>query len=348
MHGGGGVRGAEGGRSAGGECIAPSLIGAVAGAGIGVSASFTIARALRGAVPAGAGVAAAAFVALATVAAYTVASIATTGTAGGARSRGGEWAKGGRVVGDESVGPTAGGGRGGAGGPAKAGGRGVADAPTEAAGKAELAARASLAGMCAGVNFGVWAWGLPGLYYVAGTGTGKLLSTAIGAAVGGISGLAAFPRISRRARYQALLAWTGWAMPMMWPVTATGLALFLINLLPALLTRGPGAVRLDPSTGTIETAGGITGITGFIGGFNLGHFSFITPRARPTPFGEPGLSAHETGHTLNVAAFGWIFHLLNAIDENLPPLARGHRAYAELAAESHHPRPGRPHIRLWS
>jgi len=200
--------------------------------------------------------------------------------------------------------------------------------------RAECAARAFLAGMTGALDLG--AWTLIPYGWIPGLVTGALPI------------LAAFPAVARDRRYQAALGWGAWGMPMTWPATAVGAALFIVNLGPALAACGRQAVRLDPGTGTIECWAGLTGITGHVGGFNLGNFAFVTPGARPTPFDAPGLSAHETGHTLNAAAFGWIFHLINAIDENVPPLARGRLAYAELAAESHRPRTGRPWVDLWS
>jgi hypothetical protein len=96
------------------------------------------------------------------------------------------------------------------------------------------------------------------------------------------------------------------------------------------------------------------GITGFRGGFNLGNFTFLSPTperglAIQSPFDAPGLSAHETGHTLTMAALGGLFHWINAVDENVPPFARKRAAYGELIAESHLPRP-HPirHVRVWS
>jgi hypothetical protein len=102
-----------------------------------------------------------------------------------------------------------------------------------------------------------------------------------------------------------------------------------------------------------ETTGGAPiRITGFPGAFNLGNFTFIiTGPPAGFPFGPPppggSLSSHETGHTLNVAAFGGLTTWVNALDEN-PPGARGPLAYGELTAESHYPRSFVPHVRTWS
>lgn len=85
--------------------------------------------------------------------------------------------------------------------------------------------------------------------------------------------------------------------------------------------------------------------------FNIGNFTFFpppTPIVAPSGFGVPGFSAHETGHTLNGAAFGGFVYWIGAIDENLPPPGRGLFAYTELLAESHFSGvPGRPFIIMW-
>ena len=218
-------------------------------------------------------------------------------------------------------------------------------APAVAAGlpahPVESSACGLLTGLTAGVNFGLWAlipFGMP-----------------VGIVVGLICCLAVFPSVSSDRRFQAVLGWSSWLMPFSWMATAFGLLLFLINLPFALRSLGRRAVRLDRMTGTVETTGGIVGITGFVGGgFNLGSFSFLSPRPGAgldvqTQFGAPGLSAHETGHTLSVAALGGIFHWINAVDENVPPLRRKRAAYGELIAESHVPAPlPRRHVRMWS
>jgi len=199
-----------------------------------------------------------------------------------------------------------------------------------------------ITGLTAGVNFSIWAL-LP-------LGPAGFV---IGIVVGVICFLSAFAALSRNAVYQTVLGWANWAMPYSYLATSVGILLFLINLPFALAALGLGAVRFDVLTATIETTGGIVGITGFVGGFNLGNYTFLSPGGAglgfQTPFGVSGISAHETGHTLTVGSFGGIFHWVNAIDENVPPLRRLTAAYGETIAESHLPRPlPRRHVRIWS
>lgn len=196
-------------------------------------------------------------------------------------------------------------------------------------------------GMTAALNFGVWSL-LP------------MPGPIIGVLVGVVGLLPVFPPVARNLTFQGVLGWLSWLMPMSHLVTPIGFILFLVNLPFALAASGPAALRFDVRTATIETSGGITGITGASTGFNLGNFTFLilAPPALPatvqTPFGGPGISAHETGHTLSVAAFGGVHGWINAIDENIPPPGRGLVAYGELLAEGHFPTITRPFMLVWS
>jgi hypothetical protein len=202
----------------------------------------------------------------------------------------------------------------------------------------EALARGFGIGLNAGLNIGLWGILLPGVGVV------------IGPVVGLVNFLAAVGPLAATGPFQFVLGWSSWAMPMSWPATGLGLVLFVVNLVTAPFFGGV-ALRLDVTTGTIESAGGLIVITGFVGGFNLGNFTFLT--APVTPFGAPGLSAHETGHTLNVAAFGSVWHLVgNAVEENVPPFTvpgtSNRSAYGEMLAESHLPRVGRLTVLQWS
>ena len=59
------------------------------------------------------------------------------------------------------------------------------------------------------------------------------------------------------------------------------------------------------------------------------------------------LSSHEVGHTVTVAALGGFFGICNAVDENIPPLARGVAAYGEVVPESHSFNRGFPALPMW-
>jgi hypothetical protein len=133
-------------------------------------------------------------------------------------------------------------------------------------------------------------------------------------------------------------------------MTPLGFLLFVLNL-----PFGPTALRFDSLTGTVETSNGA--VVNFLfavspnpaTGFNLGNFTFIRVPPGGSPFagGGSGLSPHETGHTLTVAALGGFYGWINAIDQNVPPLRRGARAYGELVPESHFGGTGRPFVPVW-
>jgi hypothetical protein len=154
-----------------------------------------------------------------------------------------------------------------------------------------------------------------------------------------IFSLAVFPPVARDRRYQALLGWSAWLFPMSWFATIVGALLFVINFPFAVAAGGIRALRVDYRVGAIESSGGLVGIPalngGFVGGFSLGNFNFLTSPRLQGSFTAQTLSAHESGHTLNTAAFGGVMLWINAVDENIPPFAKYNLAYGELTTESH-------------
>lgn len=206
--------------------------------------------------------------------------------------------------------------------------------------------RGVMMGMTAGLNLGISLLIFP-----------PPVGIVIGVSLAMVNLFAVLPFISGTIGYQRLLGFSSWIMPMSYLATGVGILLFVVNLPSAIAAAAaagaPFPIRFDPLTATIETSGGsVIGITGFFGGFNLGNFTFLTaPRTAfngvgPIPGGGGavgligGLSSHETGHTLNAAAFGGVFLWINAVDENLAPFTRNTLAYGELTAESHFQRGG--------
>ena len=197
----------------------------------------------------------------------------------------------------------------------------------------ESVARVGAIAWNAWLNFMIWthiapAWGrLPGVI------------------VATIGILSAVRPVARCDAYQALLGWASWLMPMSWPATGLGLAAFAISWISTLW--GTRDVRVDRTSGVVEVAG-LPVVADFRGGFALGSFTFIVGVA-PTPFSAVGISAHEAGHAMNVAAFGSAWHLLgNGIEQNVRPFARGAHAYGELLAESRRPDQSQPVLLQWS
>ncbi len=154
--------------------------------------------------------------------------------------------------------------------------------------------------------------------------------------------------VARNRVFQGFLGWTQWIMPMSYLASFIGLLLFLFNLITSLLTASATyRVNLDFTTGVIETANGfISTISTYTGGFSLGTFNIYMGTSPPiaTPpasFTIPALSAHETGHSLNTAAFGGVVLWINAVDQNVWPV-RSNFAYGELMAQAHSRRMAAP------
>jgi hypothetical protein len=70
----------------------------------------------------------------------------------------------------------------------------------------------------------------------------------------------------------------------------------------------------------------------------MGHFAFVYKDA------SSYYMDHETGHTLSLAAFGSIFHIVGFIDE----MVSGNSAYSEQLAEGHDPSGTGPTLPMWS
>jgi RHS repeat-associated protein len=183
---------------------------------------------------------------------------------------------------------------------------------------------------------------------------GAIFGPVVGVALGVINFLATFDGVAQDPVYKGILGWTSWLMPMSWGATATGIVVFLINLVAAGITGngdwwGSGAkiekLDFDWRTGSFIMLGGaITGPTAF----NAGHFVFVNASyADGSTFDRTyeNLIRHETGHTLEVAAFGTAFWLADAIGENVVGL--GANDYGEKIAESNVPGTTRPTIPMW-
>jgi hypothetical protein len=202
----------------------------------------------------------------------------------------------------------------------------------------ELVARGTFFGSTSAFNFGVWCMLVPKAGILA-------------ILIASVPFLAVFPVLARNRVYQAVLGWTAWLLPASYPATFVGLLLFVVNAPFAILAAGFYAIRLDISTGVIETTGGIINIAGYSGGFSLGNFTFLANMgglAGQGSFSGPSVSSHEIGHSLNTAAFGGIMLWINAVDENVPPFRRLHKAYGEMTADSHSGMPGHMIVALWS
>jgi hypothetical protein len=159
--------------------------------------------------------------------------------------------------------------------------------------------------------------------------------------------LSVFPRVSQSAVYRRVAGWLTTLLPMSWPVQAFGLLFLIGSVLPSVLTLGKvrflavEGIRVDSDTGSVFVKGGLPANLNYLRtAFNMGSFSFVYSSSRSWHI------EHEGGHTLNLTAFGSVFHLAGAIDENIVP-RRGADAYAERLAESNVPRPRRGTLPMW-
>lgn len=177
-------------------------------------------------------------------------------------------------------------------------------------------------------------------------GLGLVLAPVIGIALGVITFLCVFPGLTRNFSFEAVLGWSSWFMPMSWPYQILGFVFFLAGWLASLLGR-PFASLGDWWPGAVVRHGWVFDFGS--AAFTIGNFTFISgslSRASPeivtTSSGSQagfltalGVIAHETGHTLVVAAFGWLFHLVGWIHERILEIfwASGGHAYLEILCE---------------
>ncbi|MDR7518111.1 MAG: hypothetical protein QN131_00360 [Armatimonadota bacterium] len=195
--------------------------------------------------------------------------------------------------------------------------------------------RGFLIGLNAGLNM-VFAAALVGLL-LGPVGVG------LGIALGVINFLAAFDTIANSEVYQGILGWSNWLMPMSWLVVGMGLIMFVVNAIGHAIGwwifRAEffriQEMRVDWKTGTIFTKGGwVSNLNAWDTAFNMGNFAFVDMNA------TDGHMEHEAGHTLNLAAFGSVFHFVGFFDEVI--FGNGGDAYAERIADGNDPNHGRP------
>jgi RHS repeat-associated protein len=171
----------------------------------------------------------------------------------------------------------------------------------------------------------------------------------LGVAIGVINFLAAFDTIANSEVYQGILGWANWLMPMSWLVVGLGLVFFVLNLIGHAIgwwIFGSSFFRItsmdvDWKTGTFFTLGGwISNLNPIDTAFNMGNFSYVDNTVPGNTIA--GYMEHESGHTLNLGAFGSVFHFIGAIDENVT--GGGANAYSERLAESNDPATTQPNI----
>jgi hypothetical protein len=231
-------------------------------------------------------------------------------------------------------------------------------------GPAERLGRGVLVGLCTGINYVF-------LLAVIGLAPGGIFVAHVLAA---INFLACLMAVSNNPTYQVILSYSGLFMPMNFPINLVGWIASGLNVAGVALGT-PMTVFGEWTRACAVMHGGV--VQGcFRTAFNLSNFIIAHPdMARNAPWVDAGTQLapicpaatgpmirwdsvdgvvfHEGSHTLNVAAFGWIYHLIGFADEWAPMPwslggALGADAHAELAAESGFRRAGRNWIDMWT
>jgi len=175
---------------------------------------------------------------------------------------------------------------------------------------------------------------------------GTEVALTMGAALGVLNLLCVFAPISQSEFFQGVIGYLNWLMPMSWLIVAIGFLFYLFSLLLHLVTAGKvpylkiQGLDVDWKTGTLFIKGGLIANLNYLDtAFNMGNFSFVDYMSGTWH------KNHEAGHTLNLAAFGCVFHLIGAFDENV---VHGANAYSERLAESNSSGSSGTNIPMWA
>ena len=178
--------------------------------------------------------------------------------------------------------------------------------------------------------------------WIGGTPLGAVFAAVLAV----INLLCVIAPVTQNGFYQGVLGYWNWLMPMSWLIVALGFAFYVVSFVLHLVTAGKvnylriQDVGADWKTGTFFIRGGLIANLNYLDtAFNMGNFSFVDYKS------DGWHKDHEAGHTLNLAAFGAVFHLVGAFDENV---LRKENAYAERLAESNNPGSTLPQIPMWT
>lgn len=186
---------------------------------------------------------------------------------------------------------------------------------------------------------------MPGALLGLNTGVnGVLLGTIFGPVaivICLIPALAVIEPVARSNIYQGFLGWGNLVLPMSWVIVGLGLLFLVVSGILALINLAIKSTflkiehfKLDWKSGTAFLVGGLAGNSNLAPGstgYNMGNFAFLT-KGNAT---STHLIEHEAGHSLNLAIWGTVVHLIGALDENV--FGGGSNAYTELFAESNVP-----------
>ncbi len=109
--------------------------------------------------------------------------------------------------------------------------------------------------------------------------------------------LAVVPAIRRNVFFQGVISWMSWLMPIHWFGNSVGMLIYLVFRGVGIFTGTPGRVRLDLTSGIIESSAPAP-----VTAFNVAVFTYLGPANPPGPFLGANVSSHEVGHAINSAA----------------------------------------------
>ena len=198
---------------------------------------------------------------------------------------------------------------------------------------------------------------MPGVLLGVNTGVNAVLIAALVGPIVAVvlcllPALAVIEPVARSDIYQAPLGWGNFLLPMSWPIVGLGLLILIFSGILALVNLAIHSTFLDIEKLKLQAKTGTTFLVGGLGGnanlnpdstgYNMGSFAFLR-HGKSSEY----LFEHESGHTLNLAIWGPVIHLIGALDENV---FGGHaNAYTELFAESNVPPSSRqgPIFPMW-
>lgn len=212
--------------------------------------------------------------------------------------------------------------------------------------------RGMLIGIASGMNF-ILAYNIYGMWF------GQTVGLIVGAGLFGLGILASVKAVSQSDFFQGVIGWLSWLAPMSWVVLLLGLVFAVISFPLALIGLAGvnffklgGAASADPSVqGKLFSVNWKTGTFFLVGGmgsnanyaktaYNMGNVGFIHRDA------QHDHSEHEAGHNLSLFVFGWLVHLLGAVDENI--VGYHAQALTELLAESHDRSSTSAKLQMWA
>jgi hypothetical protein len=213
-------------------------------------------------------------------------------------------------------------------------------------------------GLCRGAQIGINACAnllyaaalYPAIAFFAGgpaaIAVAAVLTPIIAAVLGLVNFLCVFPGLTNNFAFEAVLGWTSWFMPMSWPFQVLGFAAYLIGLVASWFGRPFGALG-DWWPGAVARHGWLFDFGS--SAFTIGNFTIVSgsmgrssPEIVASASGPQagfltalGVVSHETGHTLTVAAFGFLMNAIGWLHERIVDIftGSGGRAYFEFLCE---------------